>query len=343
VAWQTGTAVARGYHPVHGPLLERTRIVLSDPATWRDLGWLAAQFLAGLVALTCLLVLASGVVGLTAPLLRAMLPPSATFSVAFPVTGMARAFATMPIGGALLIAGWWACRSAAAGSARLSGWLLAPSERTLLRARMEQLAQTRTQTVDTHSAALRRIERDLHDGAQARLVALSMCLGMAEDEIRRDPEAARQLMAEAHASADVALTELRHLVRGIHPPVLTERGLSSAVQALALASAVPVDADVRLSRRLPAPLESALYFVIAEALANTARHSNASSAFVQLSVHDGRLCLTIRDNGRGGANPACGSGLRGIQRRLAAFDGQLTISSPLGGPTELSVELPCPP
>ena len=125
-AWLTGAAVTQGYRPVNGPLLTRVRMVLADPATWRDLGWLASQFLAGLVALTCLLVLASGIVGLTAPLSRALLPPSATIAVAFPVTDMARAFATMPLGAALLVAGWWACRSAATGSARLSAWLLAP-------------------------------------------------------------------------------------------------------------------------------------------------------------------------------------------------------------------------
>ena len=343
VAWLTGTAVTEGYRPVSGPLLTRVRMVLTDPATWRDLAWLAGQFLAGLVAITCLLLLASGILGLAAPLFRALLPPSAVFAPAFPVTDMARAFATVPLGAALVMAGWWACRGVATGSARLSAWLLAPSERALLRARMEHLAKTRAQTVDAHSSELRRIERDLHDGAQARLVALSMSLGMAEEEIGRDPDAARQLVAEARASASLALTELRDLVRGIHPPVLTERGLASAVEALALASAVPVDVDVRLSQRPPAPLESTLYFVIAESLANIARHSNASCASVKLWRNDSRLCLTVCDDGCGGADPARGSGLSGIQRRLAAFDGQLTITSPPGGQTQLSIELPCPP
>jgi signal transduction histidine kinase len=139
----------------------------------------------------------------------------------------------------------------------------------------------------------------------------------------------------------VALNELRHLVRGIHPPVLTERGLGGAVEALALASAVPVEVEVRLDERLPDPLESALYFAIAEALTNIARHSHASWAFVRLWEEQGRLRLMVHDDGHGGADPAHGSGLRGIQQRLAAFDGQLALSSPPGGPTELFVELPC--
>jgi signal transduction histidine kinase len=298
VRWVTGTPVAEAYRPLRGSLLARVRILLTDTGTWRDLAWLAVQFVAGWLGLMFL-----------------MVP----------------------------VAGWWAGRRMAVGSARLSGWLLAPGEGARLRAEMEHLAETRAETVDARAAELRRIERDLHDGAQARLVSLTMSLGMAEGEIDRDPDTARQLVAEARASASTALSELRDLVRGIHPPVLTERGLGSAVEALALASAVPVEVDVQLGQRLAAPLESALYFVIAEALANVARHSDASWAFVRLWNDDGRLRLMVRDDGRGGADPARGSGLRGIQRRLAAFDGSVTLNSPPGGPTELFAELPCRP
>jgi signal transduction histidine kinase len=224
--------------------------------------------------------------------------------------------------------------------AELSGQLLAPDETARLRAQMEHLTETRDETVDARAAELRRIERDLHDGAQARLVSLTMSLGMAEEEFDRDPAAARQLVIEARASARAALNELRHLVRGIYPPVLTERGLGAAVEALALASAVPVEVDVALDERLPAPLESALYFVIAEAMANIARHSGATWAFVRLWTEQGRLRLIVHDDGCGGADPARGSGLRGMQQRLAAFDGKFTLSSPVGGPTELFAELP---
>jgi signal transduction histidine kinase len=342
VGWVTGRPVAEAYRPLRGSLLAQVRTVLTDSATWRDLAWLPVQCLAGIVGLACLGLLPLGVLGLLAPLVRALLPASVVPSFGFPVTDMTRAFLAMLLGAATLVIGWLACRGVAVGSARLSALLLAPGEQARLRARVEHLAATRAETVDARSAELRRIGRDLHDGAQARLVALAMSLGMAEDEISRDPEAARQLVAEARASAGVALSELRDLVRGIDPPVLTERGLAGAVQALALASAVPAEVDVQLAGRLPAPLESAMYFIIAEALTNVARHSDATWAFVRLWREEAKLHLLVRDDGHGGADPARGTGLRGIERRLAAFDGRLTVTSPPGGPTELFAELPCP-
>jgi signal transduction histidine kinase len=240
----------------------------------------------------------------------------------------------------MMVAAWWACRALALAGPRLSAWLLAPSEGARLRAELERVAESRAETVDARAAELRRIERDLHDGAQARLVALTMSLGLAEQQVDRDPATARQLIAEARGSAGIALTELRSLVRGIHPPVLTERGLGGAVAALALASAVPVEVEVALDQRLAGPLESAMYFVIAEALANVGRHSDATWAFVRVWREERRLRLLVRDDGQGGADPARGSGLRGIQQRLAAFDGVLTVDSPPGGPTELFAELP---
>jgi signal transduction histidine kinase len=338
----TGREVPEAYQPLPEPLLARVAAVATDPATWRDLAWLAAQSVIGWLSMLNVMLLCAGLAGLFAPVLRALLPAHAQFSVVIPVTSMPRAFLAMPVGMLFLLATWWSRQGTAVGSARLYARLLAPSERETLRARMAHLARTRAQTIDASAAELRRIERDLHDGAQARLVSLAMSLGMAEQEIGSDPQAARQLVAEARSSATTALTELRELVRGMHPPVLSERGLPGAVEALALSSAVPVQAVAELDRRLPAPLESALYFVIAEALANIARHSDAAWAFIRLWQDDGRLRLLVRDDGRGGADPARGSGLRGIQRRLAAFDGSLTLSSPPGGPTELFADLPCP-
>jgi signal transduction histidine kinase len=328
-----GTRVEAAYRPLSGSQRVRVRPLLADVGTWRDLGWLAAASLAGLLALVPMAALVAG------PVLMVVTP----FLVAAHVLHHLRGLALIPLGAVFLMAGWYGRRRVPLATARLSGWLLAPPEGARLRAQMEHLAETRDETVDARAAELRRIERDLHDGAQARLVSLTMSLGLAEQEFDRRPEAARQLVAEARASAGTALNELRHLVRGIHPPVLTERGLGGAVEALALASAVPVEVDVRLDGRLPPPLESALYFVIAEAMANVARHSSASWAFVRLWPEDGRLRLMIQDDGHGGADPARGSGLRGIERRLAAFDGRLTVSSPAGGPTELFAELPCRP
>jgi signal transduction histidine kinase len=326
----TGTPVAEAYRPLCGSLLARVRTLLTDAGTWRDLAWLFVQIVAGGVGLAFLAALVVGPVLVAAVVVQFLSR-----------AGDGKVLALLPLGVLLAAVGWWGCPVVARGAARLSGGLLAPGENARLRAQMEQLAESRAETVDARAAELRRIERDLHDGAQARLVSLTMSLGMAEQELDRHPEAARQLVAEARASARTALNELRHLVRGIHPPVLTERGLGGAVEALALASAVPVEVEVRLVERLPDPLESALYFVIAEALANVGRHSHASWAFVRLWEEQGRLRLMMHDDGHGGADPARGSGLRGIQQRLAAFDGQLTLSSPPGGPTELFAELPC--
>jgi signal transduction histidine kinase len=326
----TDVPVAEAYRPLRGSLLFRVRTLLTDAGTWRDLAWLFVQIVVGVAGLAFLAALIVGPV----------------FVAAVPVqflrgAGNGKVLSLLPLGLLLAVVGWLVCPRMSAVSARLSRWLLAPGENAELRAQMEHLTETRDETVGARAAELRRIERDLHDGAQARLVSLTMSLGLAEQEFDRHPEAARQLVAEARASARTALNELRHLVRGIHPPVLTERGLGGAVEALALASAVPVEVEVRLDERLSDPLESALYFVIAEALANVARHSHASWAFVRLWEEQGRLRLMVHDDGHGGADPARGSGLRGIQQRLAAFDGHLTLSSPPGGPTELFAELPC--
>jgi signal transduction histidine kinase len=333
VRWVTGTPVAEAYRPLRGSLLAQVRTLLIDPGTWRDLAWLLTAIVAGALGLAFLAAMVLGPIFIVVPPIW--------YLHGLSQGAHAKALAFVPLGIVLTVVGWWPGRRMPAGAARLSGWLLAPGKGAQMRAEMERLAESRDETVDARAAELRRIERDLHDGAQARLVSLTMSLGMAEEEIDRRPEAARQLVAEARASARTALNELRHLVRGIHPPVLTERGLGGAVEALALASAVPVEVDIQLDDRLPAPLESALYFVIAEALANVARHSNASWAFVRLWREEGRLRLMVRDDGTGGADPVNGSGLRGIQQRLAAFDGSMTLSSPPGGPTELFAELPC--
>jgi signal transduction histidine kinase len=327
----TGVPVAEAYKPLRGSLASRVRTLLSDVGTWRDLGWLLVQIVAGGVGLAFL---AAAVVG---PLLMAAVPWHFLLG-----TGDGKVLDLLPLGAFFAAVGWSGCSPVAKALAALSGQMLEPDEAAQLRAQMEHLAETRDETVDARAAELRRIERDLHDGAQARLVSLTMSLGMAEEEFDRDLGAARQLVVEARVSARAALSELRHLVRGIHPPVLTERGLCGAVEALALASAVPVevDVDLALGERLPAPLESALYFVIAEAMANIARHSEATWAFVRLWMEPGKLRLMVHDDGHGGADPASGSGLRGIQQRLAAFDGKFTLSSPVGGPTELFAELP---
>ena len=224
------------------------------------------------------------------------------------------------------------------GLARL---VLTPSREAELALRVEQLAQTRRETLDTGAAELRRIERDLHDGAQARLVAMGLTLDAAGRLIDTDPAAARALLYEARDASARALAELRDLVRGIHPPVLADRGLADAIRALALDSPLRVQVTGPLDGRLPAPVESAGYFAVSELLANVAKHAGAGAAEVDLRHSAGSLRITVSDDGAGGADPSRGTGLQGVARRVAAFDGVLVVSSPAGGPTVINLEVPC--
>ncbi|HUC24951.1 MAG TPA: histidine kinase [Streptosporangiaceae bacterium] len=219
--------------------------------------------------------------------------------------------------------------------------LLGRASATELTRRVERLTESRAVAVDTASADLRRLERDLHDGAQARLVALGMSLRAAERLIPANPEAALALVAEARETSVKALTELRELVRGVLPPVLADRGLADAIRALALDSPLHVQTEIDLPGRLSAPVETACYFAVAELLTNAAKHSGARDARIGIS-HPGRLLrIEVTDFGLGGADPARGSGLAGVEKRLASFDGVLAVSSPPGGPTMAVIEVPC--
>ncbi len=216
--------------------------------------------------------------------------------------------------------------------ARLSATILSPGRREL-RQRAGELA-------DASAAELRRIERDLHDGAQARLVAVGMNIGLAEQLVRTDPELAVALLVEARESSGQALVELRNLVRGIRPPALAERGLDGAVRALAAALPLPVDVSGRTGGAA-APVEAALYFAICEACANTVKHSSAGRGWIRLDADGDRLSAVVGDDGGGGARLVPGGGLDGIRRRLAIFGGRLELSSPAGGPTVVTLEVPC--
>ena len=206
--------------------------------------------------------------------------------------------------------------------------------------RIEELETTRAGAVEEQETELRRIERDLHDGAQARLVALGMSIGMAEEKMASDPEAARLLLAEARSGAREALEELRDLARGIHPPILTDRGLDAAIRALAARTPLQVDVAVELSRRPRPPVETATYFVVAEALANAGKHAEAEHVGIRIRERNGKLVAEVADDGRGGAD-AAGKGLTGLRRRVEALDGTLRVESPTGGPTTVTAELPC--
>jgi signal transduction histidine kinase len=216
--------------------------------------------------------------------------------------------------------------------------LTAPADAELKR-RIDVLTTTRAGAVDAQEAELRRIERDLHDGAQARLVALGMNLGMAEQKLATDPDRVRQLLAEARQGAREALEELRDLARGIHPPILADRGLGAAIAALAARSALQVNVSVDGERPPPA-VESAGYFVAAEALTNAGKHAGAEHVDVRIVRSGGRLLVEVTDDGKGGADPS-GAGLLGLRRRVEALDGRLQVVSPAGGPTTVRAELPC--
>jgi signal transduction histidine kinase len=219
--------------------------------------------------------------------------------------------------------------------------LLHPGPDPELTGRVQRLTETRGHAIDAATTELRRIERDLHDGAQGRLVALGMNLRAVERMLPASPQAALALVAEARETSSRALSDLRNLVRGIYPPVLADRGLGHAVQALALDTPLPVRVDVDLPGRLTAPVESACYFAVAEVLANAVRHSGASHVDIRMQHTDGTLRIEVCDDGIGGADQAKGTGLQGVERRLGTFDGIMAVSSPTGGPTMVVMEVPC--
>ncbi|MGW0711308.1 histidine kinase [Streptomyces sp. NPDC002643] len=329
-AW-TGRTIPEAYQPIEGTVRDRVRIAVRDPGTRTDAVWMLAYYAYGW--LPCLMVslwpLGLVVDGVWCGLLR-------------------RQAVVLPLINRL-----------ADLDARWSESLLRPSPKARLAERVRQLAATRADAIAAHSAELRRIERDLHDGAQARLVSLSLRIGLAQRAYDRDPEAARKLLIDAQEQAEAALTELRHVVRGIHPPILTDRGLAGAVRALAAGSGIDTTVSVEGLEdgdgpRPPAAVEAAAYHVVAEALTNAAKHSACARVEVTLTRVPRGVRVVVRDDGRGGAEQAeqgvttsggpgamGGSGLLGMRRRVAALDGTFALRSPVGGPTVIEVELPC--
>jgi signal transduction histidine kinase len=316
--------------------------LLGDAGTWRDLLWLAVNAVVGWLLLVPVTLAVVGLVVFIVPALASqglfrglqhLVPPPA-----FPGNSQSVIFI---IGVALVALGAWSAPWMLRGYGGLARLVLAPSGQAELELRVRHLDQTRRETLDTGAAELRRIERDLHDGAQARLVAMGLTLDAAGRLIDSDPAAARALLIEARDASAKALAELRDLVRGIHPPVLADRGLMDAVRALALDSPLRVRATGELDGRPPAPVESAAYFAVSELLANVAKHSGAQAAEVDVRHSSGSLRISVSDDGRGGAESSRGSGLSGVGRRLAAFDGVLVVSSPVGGPTMVTLDVPC--
>lgn len=321
VANWTGEEVPEAYVPLVGDLPVRVRTAVKDPGTYRDLRWLAAHLLYGwLLAYASLIVWIFGILvdGVWCWVLGHR-------AVVLPLLGRL----------ADLDATWSRSLLDLSPDARRSAELAN---------RVEELTATRAGAMAAHGAELRRIERDLHDGTQARLVALSMRVGLARRAYDNSPDTARKLLDDAQDQVEEALTELRHVVRGIHPPILTDRGLVGAVRALAAGSGLEVevtDDGVEGGARAPAAVEAAAYFSVAEALTNAAKHSGSRRARVELLRTPGSLRISVCDEGCGGADESGGSGLLGMRRRIAALDGIVQVSSPVGGPTAIEVELPC--
>jgi signal transduction histidine kinase len=334
-----GVPIAESYQPPPADPAQlnytaRLRWLLTDAATWRDLRWVVVNALVGwiLAAASAALIVVGGVAFLVPVVSRAIPPP------AFP--GNTKPVLAV-IGCAMVVTGVAAAPWLLRGYGLLAARILAPSGQAELALRVRHLSQTRTEALDTGAAEIRRIERDLHDGAQARLVAMGMTLDAAGQIIDTNPDAARALLLEARDSSVKALAELRALVRGIHPPVLADRGLGDALAALTLDTPLRIHLASDLYGRPPAPVESAAYFAVSELLANVSKHAEARETWIDIRHSDGMLRIGVTDNGHGGADPARGSGLRGIERRLASFDGILAISSPPGGPTAVTMEIPC--
>lgn len=327
-------------------LFRRGRSRVSDPALWREMGYLLVVFWLGLLHVVVLGVFL-GVAWRLArlPLLAVQrLGQTVADGQPLPGTGPLPALAvTLLLGLGLLLLVPVLIRAMARLDATVARALLGPSARRALTAQVESLGHARALSVAAAEGERRRIERDLHDGAQQRLVALAMDLGMAREKLDSDPLRARELVEEAHGEAKRALAELRDLARGIHPAVLGDRGLDAALSALAARCPVPVRVEVGSNvGRPPVAVEAAAYFVVCEALTNVARHARATTAGVAVRREPGRLVVEVYDDGRGGAEEAGGTGLAGLTDRVRGLDGVLLVASPVGGPTLVTAELPCP-
>jgi len=312
-------------------------------ATWRQLGYhvLVAPVLAAAAAVAVGLWPASVACTVTFALAWAHHPLNGGYAPGQPpFTHHALDISLTFVGVGGLLAAPWITAGVRALDIRAARALLGPSRADELEHRVEQLTETRAGVVDAADAERRRLERDLHDGTQQRLVSLAINLGMARAQAGTGEEA-KQAIAEAHEEAKAALAELRDLIRGLHPAVLEDRGLDAALSGVAARMQIPVRLTVDLPRR-PAPVvEAVAYFVVSEGLANIAKHSQATEAAVFVQRAGDRLHVIVTDDGVGGADPAGGTGLAGLARRAASVDGTFEIDSPPGGPTLLTVDLPC--
>ncbi|MFF2940772.1 sensor histidine kinase [Streptomyces niveus] len=318
----------------------RLRTRLRERATWRELGYVVVFApLQVCVGLALAIGLTFAVVLLAAPLIVWNAGPEDVMIIpGRPVESPLHALPATAAGLLALVLCAYAAGLLAGAQVKTAVFVLSPRDEER---QVVELTRSRARLADAFEAERRRIERDLHDGAQAQLVALTMTLGLAELELRESGSPATELVSRARGEARLALTQLRDLVRGIYPQVLTDHGLDAAVAEIALRSPIPVDVDIDLPRRLPDAVETVAYFTVTEALTNAAKHSGATELTVVGRLKRGTLTLVITDNGRGGAVPSAGAGLQGLADRVAILKGRLVVSSPVGGPTRVGVEVPC--
>jgi signal transduction histidine kinase len=316
----------------------RTRFV--EGITWREFGYalltMVVLWPVDLLAVTLAVTVPAALIA--TPVLLATTGHGEQVNVlkTYEITSWPAAFATSAAGLVALAVCGYGLGLLAAIRGALAEFFISP-----VAARITELTRTTVALIDAFEAERRRLERDLHDGAQQRLVAVTMMLGLARLDAPPGPLAAQ--LTRAHDEAERALVELRELVRGIHPPVLTDFGLEAAIAELADRSVIPVDVALTLPHRFPQPIESTTYFVVSEALSNMAKHSDATHGEISGRYERGRLVVKISDDGRGGADKRAGGGLSGLGDRVSVFDGRLSLSSPPGGPTSVVVEIPCKP
>ncbi|MDN3238304.1 sensor histidine kinase [Glycomyces tritici] len=345
---QLGVAIPAPYRPRPKARLDQQALwLIREPATWRDFAWLAIDATLGfLVNLLYLGVFSVAVYYLVQPFLLVTVFHSAQTPFVndfgfYDFDTPAKTLMLVPFALACGVAWWRWGELLLRWYSHLGVLLLGPTANALLTERVTELRHARDQTAGHAAAELRRIERDLHDGAQARIAALSLTLGMAEELLSNDrPKQAAALVGEARQACSDALEEIRQLVRGIHPPVLADRGFTGALQAMALDHPLPVSVVDRLVGKLPPPLEAAAYFATNEILTNITKHAQASQ--VQIIVHreHDQVVIEVRDDGIGGASFSPGGGLDGVRSRLAAFDGTVEVDSPEGGPTVVTMTIP---
>jgi signal transduction histidine kinase len=339
--WTLEEPIGEAYRRREGNWLRRLRVVSGDPQSWKDLAWLTFAGIFGFAASIVTITLWATIAGvLVLPAWYWSLPENGPDFGLFRADTLGEAFLSVDLALVAIPIAYVLTRWMTAGTLRLSKALLSPSREAALEARVGELAATRAGAVDAAAAELQRIERDLHDGAQARLVALALDLGMAVERFARDPDGARERGGEAREEAKRALAELRDLARGMRPSLLAERGLGPALTALAARSPIPASIDLDVPEGLPQAVENATWFVVSESLANAGKHSRAHRVIVSVRRHADTLVTEVVYDGVGGAS-AGGNGLTGLRKRVEALDGHLTVTSPAGGPTTIRAELPC--